>query len=333
MRRAFERASPHRPTRRFSGTTALRSVSSSSSEACASKLEEAVREPDDVAALRSLGFVFTNLGDHGAGALKYDARAVEFAPYHPVAWRSKGIDLFHLQRYEEALYAFDQARKRAPGRPEMWQAKGVCAMEVRAVCGGRRGVRAVQRPWAVEPRRRLARARRLARGARAAHGGDSKCCERPSGSAPERLELWALLGRTYRELGNAQAAEHAFRRGFDLEAVRRDGKRRRRCARGARSRGRRARVPGGEAAARQRRSDAGVPARRPPRPPRSRRRGDERLPSGRRAVAAERRSRRPRDCGRQCARDAFDEPAPRRPLPGASIGSGAARGATRTSLG
>ena len=37
------------------------------------------------------------------------------------------------------------------------------------------------------------------------------------GKEAQRPGLWALLGRTYRELGNPRAAEHAFRKGFDLE--------------------------------------------------------------------------------------------------------------------
>jgi tetratricopeptide (TPR) repeat protein len=181
-----------------------------------SKLEDALaKRPNDIAALRSLGFVFTNLGDHDR-ALEHDAKAVDLAPYHPVVWRSMGVDLFHLGRYEEALYAFDQATKRAPGRPEMWQAKGSAlwklgqyaeaaeALEHATSIEGAPADAWLELGAALEALERRKEALETLRTA--------------VGLAPERHQLWALLGRTYRELGNAQAAEHAFRRGFELES-------------------------------------------------------------------------------------------------------------------
>ena len=181
-----------------------------------SKLEEALdKRPDDAAALRSLGYVFTSLGDQAASnttlaedlhrqALEFDTRAVELAPYHPVYWRSKGIDLFRLQRYEEALYAFVQATEQKPGRPEMWQAKGSALWKLGQYA---EAAEAFERATSYEgaPADAGLGAGRLARGARATRrcapdvtGG---CGQRSAGapgsgrSSAARIASWGTLGR------------------------------------------------------------------------------------------------------------------------------------------
>ena len=179
------------------------------------RLEEAVKKrPDDATARRSLGFVLTALGNDTL-ALKHDAEAVKLAPYHAVAWRSMGVDLFHLGRYDEALHAFRQATELFPDRAETWVAQGSALWKL-----GEFAAAAADFEKALSYNAHCADAH-LGHGASLLElGRDAEALEAlrsAMGRAADRPDLWAMLGRSYRRLGNAQGAELAFRRGFALE--------------------------------------------------------------------------------------------------------------------
>jgi tetratricopeptide (TPR) repeat protein len=180
------------------------------------RLEEALeRSPNDVATLRSLGFVLTKLGQDAA-ALEHDSKAVELAPRHPLVWRSKGIDLFHLGRYEEALYAFNRATDHAPNGPEMWHAKGTALWKLAQYEAAADAFRRTTASNSASPDAWLGLAASLN-----ALGRNSDAIEairQAVGLCPQRIDLWRMLGSTYREAGNPVAAEHAFRRGYELES-------------------------------------------------------------------------------------------------------------------
>ena len=97
-------------------------------------------------------------------------------------WHATGSALWKLAQYEEAAAAFERATSAEGASPDAWL--GLAA-----------SLDALGR-----------------------HGEALEALREAVGLAPDRPALWALLGRTYRQLGNAVAAEHAFRRGFELEA-------------------------------------------------------------------------------------------------------------------
>jgi tetratricopeptide (TPR) repeat protein len=169
----------------------------------------------DVATLRSLGFVSTQLDDHEA-AFEADSEAARLAPNHPVVWRSLGVDLLNMGRYEEALHAFEEATQRAPERAEMRQAKAAALWRL-----GQYEEAAKTYEDVVHECGDAVTEAFLGLGASySALGRDAdalKELRRAVGSEAERPELWELLGRTYRRLGNGRAAELAFRRGYELE--------------------------------------------------------------------------------------------------------------------
>jgi tetratricopeptide (TPR) repeat protein len=183
-------------------------------DAC-ERLEEALeKNQDDVATLRSLGFVLTKL-HRDKSALEKDSRAAELAPRHPVVWRSKGIDLFHIGRFEEALYAFEQATDLAPEGADMWHAKGTALWKLAQY---EEAVDAFSRATGLNsdsPDAWLGFAASL--NALGRHGDAIEALRRAVGLCPKRLDIWTMLGSTYRESGNPVAAEHAFRRGFELQ--------------------------------------------------------------------------------------------------------------------
>ena len=180
------------------------------------RLEEALeRNPNDVATLRSLGFVLTKLGKD-VGALEHDSKAAELAPRHPVVWRSKGIDLFHLGRYEEALYAFTRATELAPHGPEMWHAKGTALWKLAQYEAAADAFTRTTASNSASPDAWLGLAASL--NALGRHTDAIEAIRRAVGLCPQRVGLWTMLGRTYRESGNPVAAEHAFRRGYELES-------------------------------------------------------------------------------------------------------------------
>jgi tetratricopeptide (TPR) repeat protein len=215
VRRAFERAVAAAP----SDATILRNYGVALGglelyEDARGRLEEALaKNPNDVATLRSLGFVLTEL-EEDESALVKDTEAVELAPRHPIAWRSKGVDLFRLKRYEEALHAFTRATELAPGGPEMWHAKGSALWKLAQY---EEAADAFRRATASQASPDACFGLAASLDALGRHTEALDALRQAVGLAPELRQLWAMLGRTYRKLGNAQAAEHAFRRGFKLE--------------------------------------------------------------------------------------------------------------------
>jgi len=171
--------------------------------------------PGDVATLRSLGFVSTKLGDH-EGAFAADSQAARLAPNHAVVWRSVGVDLLNLGRYEEALHAFEQATQRAPERAEMRQAKAAALWRLGQYEEAAKAYEEVVHQCGDAATEALV-GLGASYGALGRDADALKELRRAVGSEAERPELWSLLGRTYRRLGNGHAAELAFRRGYELE--------------------------------------------------------------------------------------------------------------------
>jgi tetratricopeptide (TPR) repeat protein len=217
---AFQRAirlAPHDATIRRNYGVMLGGIGKY--EQALARLEEALElMPGSVATLRSLGFVHTKRGDPGdhERALELDLKAIAIAPRHPVAWRSKGVDLLNLGRYEEALAAFAEASRLAPRHADMWHAKGsalwrlgqykeaeAAFAEGLTICEGKSADALIGLG--------------ATRGALGDHEAALAHLREAVATAADRPELWAMLGRTYRQLGNPQAAEHAFRRGFEVE--------------------------------------------------------------------------------------------------------------------
>jgi tetratricopeptide (TPR) repeat protein len=182
-------------------------------------LQASELDPLDFTIWRSLGTVYTRLGDHRA-ALEHDKQAVQLAHHHPIAWRSMGVDLFELGRYEEALSAFTRAAELAPDHAQMWQAKGLALWRLGRFAEALSSFDQVTRlddqyadGW-------------LAKGAcMDAIGRHDEAVEALRravrltlvGAAPEQPQLWALLGAAYGHVDDARAAEHAFRCGYHID--------------------------------------------------------------------------------------------------------------------
>ncbi len=84
---------------------------------------EAVLEP----AFRTVGVV---LADHGAIGIGFDpcqfkSVAVKIYPFYVHAWNNKGLALYQLGRYEEALESLEEALTLNPDLGEAWQNKGL----------------------------------------------------------------------------------------------------------------------------------------------------------------------------------------------------------------
>ncbi len=81
-------------------------------------------ELEDAEALIQKGLELFNLG-HYDEALRAFERAVQLQPDNADAWHSKGMALFKFGRHDEALQAFEKAVQLQPGYAEAWDAKGL----------------------------------------------------------------------------------------------------------------------------------------------------------------------------------------------------------------
>jgi tetratricopeptide (TPR) repeat protein len=88
-------------------------------------LDEVLRRtPDDAAALRERGGCLAALGDTAAARIDLD-RAVALSPRDPVAWNSRGYELYaRTGRWEEALADFERAIKLDPNYSFAFNNKG-----------------------------------------------------------------------------------------------------------------------------------------------------------------------------------------------------------------
>ena len=177
-------------------------------------------DPDDFTIWRSLGVVYTRLGEHEK-ALERDKESVRLAPHHPIAWRSMGLDLFELERYEEALFAFTEAVRLAPEHAQMWQAKGLAFWRLgryAEALGAFEKATTLDAEYGDGWLAKGACLDAIGRHDEAVHALREAVGLALTGRVPERSELWALLGLAYGHLGDARAAEHAFRGGYRLDS-------------------------------------------------------------------------------------------------------------------
>lgn len=61
----------------------------------------------------------------GGDKEKHPPEAVEINPKDGAAWENIGLDLNDLDRFEEALVAFDKAIEINPNRGDIWTFKGI----------------------------------------------------------------------------------------------------------------------------------------------------------------------------------------------------------------
>ena len=81
-------------------------------------------EPDNYAAWNNKGLALYELGRYEEALEAFD-KALEIKPDDIISWNAKGLALDNLSRYEEALEAFEKALRIQPDNSDAWNNKGL----------------------------------------------------------------------------------------------------------------------------------------------------------------------------------------------------------------